>query len=293
MRIMCLGYGGSAAYWHQTLLHEGRKVCCAATVRNPEKQAALCAKGIAAHLWHEDGLDDKGIQALKTAEYVLISAAPSTEGDPIFATIAPILLASTSLQWLGYFSSTNVYGNHHGAWVDEETPCNPTGLRGVARVKAEQQWRDSGLPAHVFRLAGIYGPKRNQLRKLSAGKARRLIKEGHVFNRIHEADIAQTLNRSIAKPHHGRVYNLADDFPAPPQEVLAYAASLLNCPLPEAEDYANAELKGLAAEFYWDNKRVLNTRIKTELGVSLRYPDYRVGLDALYHLSSSALSSTV
>ena len=294
MRIMCFGYSQTASYWYEELRRSSGETSCAASVRTAEKATALRSNNIDPHLWHEEGgWSNGGVRTLEQAEIVLISAPPQVavgkastnrekHADRLFASIAPILLHSSHLKWLGYLSSTNVYGNHNGAWVNESTPCTPTGKRGVLRLEAEQPWRTSGLPAHTFRLAGIYGPKRNQLRKLQRGKARRLMKPVHVFNRIHEADIAQTLNASLASPDPGRVYKLADDHPAPPQDVLGYSARLLGCALPEVEDYATAPLTGLAAEFYWDNKRVCNHRIKTELGVNLRYPDYRTGLyDAL------------
>ena len=287
MHVMAFGYGGAVAVWHQHCLQSGKPCQIAASVRCVQKAEAIQGLGVTPYLW-QDGLNPAGIQALQEAEIVLISAPPKPEGDILFPYLSPILQDSQNLRWLGYLSSTNVYGNHDGRWVDEDTPVNPTGARGQGRVVAERQWQESGLPVHIFRLAGIYGHGRNQLRKLRQGKARQLIKPGHVFNRIHEADIAQALSASIANPHPGRVYNLADDCPAPPQEVLQYAAKLCGAALPPPEDYATAELKGLAKEFYLDNKRITNTRIKTELGVFLRFPDYRAGLqDAWESLSAS------
>lgn len=277
MNIMTFGYGKSVAAWHRHCLQAGLSCQMAASVRNPDKAETLRALDVQPHLW-QNGLDANGVQALQKAEIIVIAASPKPDGDVLFPHLLPILQDSTNLCWLGYLSSTNVYGNHDGGWVNEDTPTNPTGARGRGRVIAEQQWLQSGLPAQVFRLAGIYGHGRNQIRKLQSGRARQLIKAGHVFNRIHETDIAQVLNASITKPNAGRIYNLADDCPAPPQEVLRYAAKICGAPLPPPEDYATAELKGLAKEFYFDNKRILNSRIKTELGVQLRFPDYRSGL---------------
>ncbi|NQY82809.1 MAG: SDR family oxidoreductase [Alphaproteobacteria bacterium] len=281
MRIMCFGYGKVIAAWHQQLA--ASRIACrfSASVRHRDKAERLSVRGVTPYLW-DQGLDADGITVLRSAEIVVISAPPSPEGDVLYSNIAPILQYSTALRWLGYLSSTNVYGNHDGRWVNEDTPPNPTGERGIGRVRAEAQWCESGLPAHVFRLAGIYGVGRNQLCKLQSGRAEQLIKTGHVFNRIHEADIAQTISASIATPKPGRVYNLADDCPAPPQDVLRYAATLCGVPLPPPEDYASAALKGLAREFYLDNKRIDNRRIKTELSVELLYPDYRLGLEALW-----------
>ena len=285
MNIMSFGYGEAVAVWHRHCVQLGLPCQIAASVRNPDKAETLRALGVQPHLW-QNSLDTEGVQALQNAEIVVISAAPKPEGDTLFPHLLPILQDSTNLRWLGYLSSTNVYGNHDGGWVNEDTPTNPTGARGRGRVIAEQQWLQSGLPAHVFRLAGIYGHGRNQIRKLQSGRARQLIKAGHVFNRIHETDIAQVLNASITQPNAGRIYNLADDCPAPPQEVLQYAAKLCGADLPPPEDHATAELKGLAKEFYFDNKRILNARIKTELGVQLRFPDYRAGLQDFWDSSS-------
>lgn len=291
MNIMVFGYGEAIAAWHQYRIQAGMPCQIAASVRTEDKAKKIQALGVTPHLW-QDGLDARGVKALHKAEIVIISAPPKPDGDALFPHLLPILQESSHLRWLGYLSSTNVYGNHDGDWVDEDTPVTPTGARGKGRVLAEQQWLDSGLPAHIFRLAGIYGHGRNQIKKLLAGRARQLIKHGHVFNRIHEADIAQVLNASIAQPNPKRIYNLADDHPAPPQEVLQYAAKLCGAPLPPPEDYARAELKSLAKEFYFDNKRIMNNRIKNELGVSLHFPDYRAGLQDVLE-SSSGSDTTV
>ena len=149
------------------------------------------------------------------------------------------------------------------------------------RVDAESAWQSLGLPLHIFRLAGIYGPGRGPFSKVRNGTARRIIKDGQVFSRIHVADIAQTLAASIAKPNPGAIYNLCDNDPAPPQDVIAHAAELLGLPIPLAEDFANADLTLMARSFYAESKKVCNERIKSDLGIKLIYPDYRIGLAAL------------
>lgn len=192
---------------------------------------------------------------------------------------AEITQIAPRLKWAGYLSTTGVYGNHDGGWVDESTPLTPSTRRGKWRVAAEAEWQAiPGLPLHIFRLAGIYGPGRGPFAKVRAGTARRIIKPGQVFSRIHVDDIARILAASIARPDPGAVYNLCDDDPAPPQDVLTHAAELLNLPLPPAEDFATAEMTPMARSFYAESKRVRNNRIKEELGVKLKYPTYRDGL---------------
>jgi nucleoside-diphosphate-sugar epimerase len=182
---------------------------------------------------------------------------------------------------VGYLSTTAVYGDHQGAWVDEATPINPQSLRARQRVQAEAAWLATGLPVHIFRLAGIYGPGRGPFEKVRDGSARRIIKPGQVFSRIHVADIAETLLASIRRPNPGAIYNVCDDDPAPAEDVLSHAAHLLGLPEPPAIPYDEAEMTPLARSFYAESKRVRNDRIKTELGVKLRYPDYRAGLAEL------------
>ena len=191
------------------------------------------------------------------------------------------LLALESLRWVGWLGTTGVYGDRSGAWVDEETPLEPTLARTDRRAAAELAWLGSGLPVHIFRLAGIYGPGRNAFRNLREGTARRIVKPGQVFSRIHVADIATVLEASIAKPHPGRVYNVCDDEPAPPQDVVAFAAEIAGLPAPPEQPYDEAALSPMARTFYRDNRRVRNSRIKQELGVELAFPTYRHGLRAL------------
>ncbi|HHL20519.1 MAG TPA: SDR family oxidoreductase [Aliiroseovarius sp.] len=230
---------------------------------------------------------------LARATHLLISIAPDGDGDPVLNALEQdIAEVAPGLKWAGYLSTTGVYGDHGGGWVDEDTPLTPATTRGEQRVAAEARWQalaaSTGLPLHIFRLAGIYGPGRGPFAKVRRGTARRIIKPGQVFSRIHVADIVQVLTASMARPDPGRIYNVCDDEAAPPEDVLAHAAELLGLPVPPAEDYATAEMTAMARSFYAESKRVRNDRIKRELGVTLRYPTYREGLRALLRAERSA-----
>ncbi|MFM2354753.1 MAG: hypothetical protein RLZZ528_489, partial [Pseudomonadota bacterium] len=217
---------------------------------------------------------------------LLTSVAPDGAGDPVLRAAGGLIAgAAGHVRWAGYLSTTGVYGDHAGGWVDEDMPLTPSTERGRARVAAEAEWRAlaaaSGLPLHVFRLAGIYGPGRGPFEKVRDGSARRIIKAGQVFSRCHVEDIAQVLEASIARPNPGAAYNICDDDPAPPEDVIGHAAELLGLPLPPAIPYDRAEMTPMARSFYAESKRVRNDRIKGELGVRLIYPTYREGLAAL------------
>jgi nucleoside-diphosphate-sugar epimerase len=220
---------------------------------------------------------------LAEATHLLISAGPGEGGDPVLAELqSRIARAAPHLDWAGYLSTTGVYGDHDGGWVDEQTPLDPGTRRGKLRQEAEAAWQAiPNLPLHIFRLAGIYGPGRGPFAKVRSGKARRIIKEGQVFSRIHVEDIAQTLAASMHAPDPGAIYNLCDDDPAPPQDVIGYAAELLGLPLPDAVPFEEAEMSEMARSFYAESKRVRNDRIKRDLGITLRYPTYREGLRAM------------
>ncbi|MFW2588907.1 SDR family oxidoreductase [Sagittula sp. SSi028] len=283
--LLSLGHGFSARFLAADLLAEGgwRVI---GTTRSEAKRDALRATGIEPILWEDDAL--RG--ALSQATHVLMSAAPDAGGDPALAILADDLAqAAKRLEWVGYLSTTGVYGNADGAWVDETAPLNGHSRRALARIKAEADWRAiPNLPVHSFRLAGIYGPGRGPFEKVRNGTARRIIKPDQVFSRIHGADIAQVLRASIARPNPGAAYNVCDNDPAPPQDVLAYAAELLGVPLPPEVPFDEAEMSPMARSFYADNKRVSNRRIREELGVTLKYPDYKTGLQAVLVAESEA-----
>ena len=278
--LLSFGHGYSARALARLLLPQGWRVI--GTTRSEDKAEAIRATGAEALVWPVATLD----AALRDASHLLISAGPGAEGDPVLVAAADqIAEVAAGLDWVGYLSTTGVYGDHQGGWVDEATPLTPSTQRGQLRVAAEAAWQElaarAGLPLHIFRLAGIYGPGRGPFAKVRAETARRIIKPGQVFSRIHVEDIAQVLAASIARPNPGAVYNLCDDDPAPPQDVIGYAAELLGLPPPPEVDYDDAEMSPMARSFYAESKRVRNDRIKEELGVTLKYPDYRSGLQAM------------
>jgi nucleoside-diphosphate-sugar epimerase len=275
--LLSIGHGYSARALARILVPQGWRVI--GTLRSADKAAELRAEGVEPLLWPGDDLP------FDQATHLLTSVAPNDAGDPVLAALGDQIAAAKHLEWVVYLSTVGVYGDHQGGWVDEDTPLAPATRRGHARVEAEGAWADlcraAGLPLHVFRLAGIYGPGRGPFEKLRQGTARRIIKPGQVFSRIHVEDIAQVLAASIARPDPGRVYNVCDDNPAPPQDVIAHAAQLLGLPVPPDIPYDAASFTPMARSFYAESKRVRNDRIKSELGVSLLYPDYPAGLAAI------------
>ncbi len=283
--LLSFGHGYSARALAARLLAEGWRVI--GTTRSPENTAAIAETGAEPLVWPGAPLD----AALRDATHILVSAGPDADGDPVLRAASEEIAAhARHIAWAGYLSTTGVYGDHGGDWVDEDTPLHPTTERGRRRVSAETAWRalarDTGLPLHIFRLAGIYGPGRGPFEKVRNGTARRIIKPGQVFSRIHVEDIAQVLAASIARPNAVRAYNVCDNDPAPPQDVIAYAAELLGMPLPPEVPFDEANLGPMAASFYAESKKVRNDRIKDELGVQLLYPTYREGLRAVLEAES-------
>jgi len=282
--MMFFGFGFCAAALAPRLQAQNWQL--SASCRTPEKAAQLQARNIRPIIWPEAGAL-LSADALTGVSHALISAPPNDAGDPTLASAGEALASiAGDLQWLGYLSTTGVYGDHGGAWIDEDTPAGTIGARGQKRVDAETQWRAfseaHGVPSMYFRLAGIYGPRRNQLTSVVNQTARRIDKPEQVFSRIHVEDIATILAASIARPDAGRAYSVCDDEPAPPQDVVAYAAELLGQSPPPLVPFEAAELSPMARSFYGDNKRIRNQRIKDELGVTLAYPSYREGLKALF-----------
>ena len=287
--LFSIGHGYSAQALAPRLLAAGWQII--GTTRSPQKAHALAASGVTPLIFPpapEDAAQGAAAfrAALAKASHVLSSVGPDSGQDPVLAAYGDDLAqAARHLKWVGYLSSTGVYGHHGGDWVDETTPPDPGTTRGQARAHAEKGWRDlaaqSGLPLHVFRLAGIYGPGRGPFSKLRAGTAKRVIKPGQFFSRIHVDDIATVLAASINNPAPGTIYNVADDLPAPPEDVLSHAAHLLSLPPPPLADADMADLSPQARAFYAESKRVSNTRIRQDLGVTLAYPDYHSGLAAI------------
>ncbi len=271
--LLCFGFGFSAQALSARLDSSRWKV--SATSRSADGVAKIAARGFTGLLF------DGHLKIPDEVTHLLVSAPPDENGDPVLRLFSEQLRLLKRLHWAGYLSTTGVYGDKGGEWVDEETPLTPNTTRGERRLAAEQAWLALGLPVQLFRLAGIYGPGRNQLLAVRDGSARRIVKAGQVFSRIHVEDIAGTLAASMARPFSSRAYNVCDDEPCPPQEVVAYAANLLGLPLPPEIPFEQAILSPMAKSFYADSKRVSNHRLKTELGYKLVYPTYREGLQAL------------
>lgn len=284
-RLFCFGLGFSAEALVRHLSVADWTV--SGTVRDPDKARRLLGQGLDAQLWSGESLSKEFTAKLHASNHVLVSVPPGEDGDPVLSAARDAIRSIPSLNWLGYLSTTGVYGDTGGAWVDETARVNPSSARSERRVQAEQAWlelhRDEGLPVHVFRLAGIYGPGRSVFDQIRAKRAKRIDKPGHAFSRIHVDDIARVLAASIAKPRPGAIYNVCDNEPAPPAEVTAYACGLLGKEPPELESFETAKqrMSPMALSFWNDNRRVDNTRIKTELGVRLRHPDYRSGLQEI------------
>lgn len=273
--ILFFGYGFSGAALVRRLDRSEWKI--SASFRSHASAEALRAQGI--------GLLDfnQSTELPVDVTHIVSSVPPEADGDPVLQRFGVSLAdQARHITWAAYLSTTGVYGDHGGAWIDEATPLTPNTERGWRRLRAEQAWLDlharHGLPLHIFRLAGIYGPGRNQLETVLDGSAKRIIKEGQVFSRIHVDDIAAALAAAIARPEPGRVVNLADDLPAPPDEVIVFAAELLGMPAPPAVALEEAGLSPMARSFWEDSKRVGNRRLREKLGVALRWPDYRAGL---------------
>ena len=280
-KFFCFGLGYSAQALAEILAAEGWAI--AGTCRSPEKRDALTAKGWEITLFDSTAPIDAA--AFEDVTHLLSSIPPGEDGDPVLARHEGDIEALTGLDWLGYLSTTGVYGDRDGGWVDETSELTPTGPRGERRKQAEAAWfalgEKTGIPVHTFRLAGIYGPDRNALETVRKGRAQRIDKPGQVFSRIHQDDIVAILRASLDRPNAGAAYNCCDDNPAPPEQVIAYACELLGVDPPPLIPFDRAELSAMARSFYRDNKRVSNKRIKEELGITLRWPDYREALQAL------------
>jgi nucleoside-diphosphate-sugar epimerase len=258
----------------------------AGTCRSAEKAARLREGGIAAHVF--DGTAPLTVSlpaaAFGDISHVLCTIAPGRTGDPALRLCGPLLKQA---RWLGYLSTTGVYGDHGGGWVDEDTPPNPGQPRSIERLAAERGWQamalEVGARLDIFRLPGIYGPGRSTLDQVKAGTARRIDKPGQFFARAHVADIAATVVAAMTTPHPGGIYNVADDLPVSSGEVVAFACELLGLPVPPSIpwDVAAPTMSDMARSFYSESRRVRNDRIKRELGMVLRYPTYREGLRAI------------
>ena len=289
-RLLCFGMGYTARTLADRLAGEGWTVD--GTTRSPDPNTQ-----------HFDRDHPLPPAAFTDVSHILVSIPPDELGDPVLDVHTDNIAAPThrdrrhsQLRWVGYLSTTGVYGDRGGGWVDETSELRPSGERGRRRVDAEKAWlalwHRHGVPVHIFRLAGIYGPGRSPFEALRAGTARRIDRPGQVFSRIHVEDLASVLIGSIKRPRPGAVYNVCDNEPAAPDSVIAHAASLLGLPLPPLVPFDEAALSPMARSFWDDNKRVSNTLIKQELGVALRYPNYRAGLAAILAASPDPRQAT-
>ena len=281
--LLSLGHGYSARALSRLLIPEGWRVI--GTTRSDDKAEAMAAEGVEPVIFPGGDVES----ALGEATYLLSSVAPAEDGDPVLMALGPAIAAAASnLEWAGYLSTIGVYGDRAGGWVDEDSDLRPSTSRGERRVAAEAAWATiPGLPLHVFRIAGIYGPGRGPFEKVRRGTARRIVKEGQVFGRIHVDDIARALKASMEAPAPGLAVNLSDDEPAPPEDVIAHAADLLGLPRPPEMAFADADLSPMARSFYAESKRVRNERLHDLVG-DLLHPTYREGLAAILEAEGQA-----
>lgn len=282
--LLAIGLGYSASAVAADLSAQGWRVI--GTARSEDGLRAIEAKGFQAIAFDGGAPSPALAAAIGEATHLLLSAPPGADGDPVLVHHAQDLAAAPKLAWIGYLSTIGVYGDYQGAWVDEASEARPISDRSRWRLEAELAWQDfadaRGVPVQTFRLAGIYGPGRNALERLLAGQERRIDKPGQVFNRIHLADIAATVDAGIrAGTNATGIFNVTDDEPAPPQDIVAYAAELLGRAPPPLIPFAEADLTPMARSFYAESKRARNDRIKRALGVTLAYPTYREGLRAI------------
>lgn len=285
--LFIFGFGDTATQLAHAARRSGYTVV--GTVRSADKLRALRDAGHdVLHFATGEPLDDPA-RALAGITHLLCSIPPDTNGDPAVVAHADDLIRhAPGLRWIGYLSTTGVYGDHGGAWIDETTPATPASDRARRRLVAERQWQDLagrlGAAAQIFRLPGIYGPGRSALDQVRTGTARRIARAGQVFSRIHIEDIATTLLASMGRPQTSAIYNVADDEPSPQADVVAFACTLLGVPPPPLVDYADIEanLSPMARSFYAESRRVRNDRMKRDLGITLAYPTYREGLRAIH-----------
>ncbi|NNC38482.1 MAG: SDR family oxidoreductase [Acidimicrobiales bacterium] len=275
-----LGCGYTARAIAPSLRSDGFEVL--GTTRNPDNFSEMAAKGVHP-LLYQGKITDELRRILSRTTHIISSIPPSQSGDPFISSMQSQFGKNWSkllpnIEWAGYLSATSVYGDRQGKWVFEEELLHPSTNRGKARVIAELDWVESGLPVHIFRIAGIYGPARSAFDRIRSGKAKAVIKKGHISNRIHVHDIATAIAASINAPAPHAIYNLADDDPCPPQDVLQFAATLLRERAVREVPFDEADLSDMARSFYREARRTSNARIKRDLDWYPQYPSYREGL---------------
>lgn len=273
--ILIFGYGYTASNLAKSLNQHKWNICATSRSKTKDEYCSI--------INYEKFAIEK---ALRTSTHILISIPPNDQGDIVFQDFKNLIKNHSNIKWIGYLSSTAVYGNYNGAWVDENANTNPSSQRGINRKLAENQWitfgKENNISVNIFRLSGIYGPNRNALLQVKNGKAFSMYKEDQVFSRIHVSDIAQTIENAMEKTLKNEIFNLADDYPCSSIEVNSFAANLLKLPEPEIISYEKANLSEMAKEFYRDNKRISNQKIKEILNIKLKFPTYREGLSQLF-----------
>lgn len=283
MHVMIFGAGYSGKAIANALKPEAASL--SGTTRSKNKFASLAAAGMTPFLFDGVHLNDELITAMGNVTHLVQSVAPGRDGDPLLALLGGDLKKFLpNLTWVAYLSTVGVYGDHHGAWVDETTPCRPVSARSVERVAAEAAWTEAAqkanVPLSILRLSGIYGPGRNAFMNFEKGTARRLVKKDQVFNRIRVEDIGAAL-AFLARKNERGIFNVTDDEPCPPQDVVSFAATLMGVEPPPEQAFETADLTPMARSFYGENKRVSNARIR-DLGFDFRFPEYRLSLKQLW-----------
>ncbi len=290
MRFLFFGMGYSSLACASFIRNElSKDIKITGTIRNDENASGLLEQNIKPIIFDGENSNHSLNEEIKQASHIIISIAPNEMGDVVFNHYQQQINKAKDLKWICYFSTIGVYGNQNGALIDESAKCEPTNLRSIERLKVEKLWCDfaekNNVPLLILRLAGIYGEGRSNLDKLKNGTAKRIIKQGQVFNRIHVKDIARTTILAAQQKLSG-TFNLSDDEPAPPQDVVSFAANILGQKPPPEITFENAKMSKMARSFYNDNKRVCNSAIKQALNIELLYPTYRQGLNAIYRCDS-------
>lgn len=283
MNLLIFGLGYSSGRFLE--LYGDRFATIAGTVRSAEKAMRLASRfGCPVHVFDGFAASPALQGGIETATHILVSIPPDAQGDPVLRMVADRIAAAPDLRWIGYLSTVGVYGDHGGAWVDEGSELRPVSERGVRRVEAEAGWlslgKKAGKAVQIFRLGGIYGPGQNAVENVRDGTARRIIKPGQVFNRIHVDDIAGAVMAGLSNPEIGPAINVVDNEPAPPQDVVTYAAELLGVAPPPEVDFAAANLSPMGRSFYGENKRVSNQLLLEVLKYRFTFPTYREGIAA-------------
>jgi nucleoside-diphosphate-sugar epimerase len=279
--VFGLGFSGKEI----ARLSKSREISVSGTTRSQDKAARLKAAGLDVHVFSSERDIDAIANPLASCTHLVVCAGPDEDGDPVLNALGSQMQKLTpQLEWIGYLSTVGVYGDHKGAWVNEETECQPVSTRSVERLKAEADWQTAannvGVPLAIMRLSGIYGLGRNTFVNLEDGSAKRVIKPGQYFNRIHVADVAGAALFLGEKRAPG-LFNVTDDEPAPPQDVVTYAAELMGLAPPPEIAFDDAQLSPMARSFYGEVKRVSNRKIR-QAGYVFQYPNYRSALNAMW-----------